>query len=87
MSAQAKGDLSMHHDPSAFDSTTTILGSGLTWLEVLASHARARPATDKGDNLDIASDPQADYTVSAAAASGQRASASVSRRPAPETPA
>ena len=72
----------MHHDPAAFDSTTGILGSGLTWLEVLASHARARPATDKGAN---ASDPQADCTVSGAATCGPRASASASRRPARET--
>jgi len=72
----------MHHDPSAFDSTPAIQGSGLTWLEVLASHARARPATDKGDNLDIANEPPADCGVGAAAACGQRASASVSHTPA-----
>ena len=55
----------MHHDPSAFDSMTAFQGNGLTWLEVLASHARARPATDSGDNLDIASEPKTDCVVSA----------------------
>ena len=40
----------MHDETYMFDWTTDIAGSGPTWLEVIASHARMLSAIEDGDS-------------------------------------
>ena len=50
----------MHDDPLLFDWTNDFQGNGPTWLEVVASHTRARalPAMDNPERLEAASETQ-----------------------------